>query len=171
LHKKNLAHHHQQGIGEKEMRVFRNDKRFGYFLAVIFGAGMFVGGCAATINYSYDPVADFSMGKNYSWASGMSRNRPDVLIEKNVRYYADQSLKDKGFTLTSDKPDFLISMNYESEYSDPYKVRVLNLYVYRAQSQELIWQGTAAGTIDADAASPDLAEAVKKILAKFPPKR
>jgi Domain of unknown function (DUF4136) len=153
------------------MRVFREDKRFGYSLAMIFGASMFLGGCAATINYSYDPVADFSMGKNYSWASGMSKNRPDVLIEKNVRYYADQSLKDKGFTLTSDKPDFLISMNYESEYSDPYKVRVLNLYVYRAQSQELIWQGTAAGTIDADAASPDLAEAVKKILAKFPPKR
>jgi len=157
--------------GEKEMRDFRDEKRFGYFLAVIFAAGMCVGGCAPTINYSYDPLADFSMGKNYSWASGMSRNRPDVLIEKNVRYYADQSLKDKGFTLTSDKPDFVISMNYESEYSDPYKVRVLNLYVYRTQSQELIWQGTAAGTIDADAASPDLAEAVKKILTKFPPKR
>jgi len=45
-------------------------------------------GCAATINYSYDPVADCLAGKNYSWASGMSKNRPDVLIEKNVRYYA-----------------------------------------------------------------------------------
>jgi Domain of unknown function (DUF4136) len=153
------------------MRVLRDHTWFGFLGAMIFGASIFIGGCAATINYSYDPVADFSMGKNYSWASGMSRNRPDVLIEKNVRYYADQSLKDKGFTLTSDKPDFVISMNYESEYSDPYKVRVLNLYVYRTQSQELIWQGTAAGTIDADAASPDLAEAVKKILAKFPPKR
>jgi hypothetical protein len=157
--------------GEKEMRVFRNEKRFGYFLAVIFGAVMFVGGCAATINYSYDPLADFSTGKNYSWASGMSRNRPDVLIEKNVRYYADQYLKDKGFTLISDKPDFVISMNYESEYSDPYKLRVLNLFIYRTQIQELIWQGTAGGTINADAASPDLAEAVKKILNNFPPKR
>jgi hypothetical protein len=153
------------------MRVLKDDTSFGFLGAIILGASMFIGGCAATINYSYDPMTDFSTGKNYSWASGMSRNRPDVLIEKNVRYYADQSLKGKGFILTSDKPDFLISMNYESEYSDPYKVRVLNLFVYRAQSQELIWQGTAAGTIDADAASPDLAEAVKKILAKFPPKR
>jgi len=153
------------------MRVLRDEKRFGYFLAVIFAAGMFVGGCAPTINYSYDPVADFSMGKNYSWAPGTSRNRPDVLIEKNVRYYADQSLKDKGYTLTSDKPDFVISMNYEAEYSDPYKVRVLNLYVSRIPSQELVWQGTAAGTINADAASPELSEAVKKILTKFPPKR
>ena len=153
------------------MRVFGDAKRFGYFLAVIFAAGMFVGGCAPTINYSYDPVADFSVGKNYSWAPAMSRNRPDVLIEKNVRYYADQSLKDKGYTLTSDKPDFVISMNYEAEYSDPYKVRVLNLYVSRIPSQELVWQGTAAGTINADAASSELSEAVKNILTKFPPKR
>ena len=98
----------------------------------------------------------------------------DPLIEKNVRYYADQSLKEKGFTLTSDKPDFTMSMNYELEYSDPYKVRTLNLYVY-GQRKGLIWQGTAvspfAGTISADAASHDLAETVKKILTNFPPKR
>jgi len=153
------------------MRVFRDDTRFGYFLAVIFGAGMFLGGCAATINYSYDPVADFAAGKNYSWASGWLTNRQEPLIEKNVRYYADQSLKDKGYSLTSDKPDFIISMNYESEYSDPYTLRFLNLYVYRVQGKELIWQGTARGTIKADAASPELGEVVKKILTNFPPKR
>jgi hypothetical protein len=157
--------------GEKEMRVFGDDTWFGYLLAIIFGAGMFLGGCAATINYSYDPVADFSTGKKYSWATGSSEYRQDSLIEKNVRYYADQSLKDKGFTLTSDKADFVISMNYTSDYSDPYKVRLLNLYVYRTQGKELIWQGTAEGTIKADAASPELAEAVKKILTNFPPKR
>jgi hypothetical protein len=138
---------------------------------MMFGASMFLGGCAATINYTYDPMAEFSTGKNYSWASGWSANRQDPLIEKNVRYYADQSLKDKGFSLTPDKPDFIISMNYESEYSDPYRLRFLNLYVYRTQGKELIWQGTAQGTIKADAASPDLAEAVKKILTNFPPKR
>jgi hypothetical protein len=138
---------------------------------MMLGASMFLGGCAATINYSYDPVADFSTGKNYSWGSGWVANRQEPLIEKNVRYYADRSLKDKGYILSSDKPDFMISMNYESEYSDPYKVRVLNLYVYRMQGKELIWQGTAAGTVNADAASPDLAEAVKKILMNFPPKR
>jgi len=59
----------------------------------IFGnyirAGMFLGGCATTINYSYDPAADFSTGKTYSWTS----NRQDPLIEKNVRYFADQSSK------------------------------------------------------------------------------
>jgi hypothetical protein len=155
------------------MRVFRDVRRFGYFMAMIFGVGIFIGGCAPTINYTYDPVADFSTGKNYNWnwASGWLANRQEPLIETNVRYYADQSLKDKGFTLSSDNPDFMISMTYESAYSDPYKLRLLTLYVYRTQGTKLIWQGTAAGTIKADAASRDLPEAVKKILMHFPPQR
>jgi len=153
------------------MSVFRDDTRFGYFWAFILGVGMFLGGCAATIHYSYDPVADFAVGKSYSWASGWLTSRPEPLMEKNVRYYADQNLKAKGFSLTSDKADFIMSMNYESEYADPYTLRFLNLYVYRGQGKELVWQGTARGSINADAASPDLAEAVKKILMNFPPKR
>lgn len=154
------------------MKSFVNDRRLGFFLIVIFGVCMFLGGCAATINYSYDPAADFSMGKNYSWIPGLSAYRQDTLIDKNVRYYTDQSLKDKGFALTSDKPDFVISTSYVLEYSsDPYKLKILNLYVYRIPGKELIWQGTAGGTIKADAASPDLAGAVMKILVNFPPMR
>ena len=156
------------------MRVFRDKKRFGYILAIIFGAGMILAGCGAKINYSYDLLVDFSTIKSYSWAPGSLATRQAALIEKNVRYYADQSLKNKGFTPTSDKPDFVISMHYESDYYNPYNVQLLNLYVYRMQGKELIWQGTAAGTIKgikADTASPDLAKAVKKILKNFPPKR
>ena len=161
--------------GEMKMRVFRDQTWLGYILATLFGAGMILGGCAATINYFYDPVADFSTIKSYSWAPGSLAARQDPLIEKNVRYYADQSLKNKGFTLTSDKPDFVISMNYESDSYNPYKVQMLNLCAYRMQGKEMIWQGTAtAGTlkaIKADAASPDLAQAVNEILMNFPPKR
>jgi hypothetical protein len=153
------------------MRAFRDETRLGYFLAIIFGAGMILGGCAATNNYSYDPVANFSTLKSYRWSTESSLSRQDPLIEKNVRYYADQSLKNKGFTLTPDKPDFVISMNYEIDYYRPYEVRMLNLYVYGMQGKELIWQGTAAGGIKSDAASPDLAEAVKNMLMNFPPKR
>jgi hypothetical protein len=156
------------------MRIFRDETRFGYILAIVFGAGMILGGCGATINYSYDRAADFSTIKSYSWATQSFVTRQDPLIEKNVHYFADQSFKEKGFTLTSDKPDFVISINYQTDYNNPYKVQMLNLYVYRMPGNELIWQGTAAGTIKdikADAGSPNLAEAVKKILMNFPPKR
>jgi len=153
------------------MRLFRGETRFGYVLAVIFGAGMILGGCAATVNYFYDPVANFSTIKSYSWAMESFVSRQDSLVGKNVRYYIDQSLNKKGFTLVSDKPDFVISMNCQTDSDNPYKVRKLSLYVYGMQGKELIWQGTAEGTIKADAASPDLAEAVNKILMNFPPKR
>ncbi len=153
------------------MKVLRDPTWFGFWGAMIFGASMFIGGCAATINYSYDPVADFSTVKNYSWLQESLASRQDPLIEKNVRYYADKFLKDKGFTLTPDKPELVISMNSSPDYYDAYKLRFLNLYVYRTPGRELIWQGTAEGTIKADAASPDLADAVKNILTNFPPKR
>ena len=153
------------------MQVFSNETRFGYLLAIILGAGMILGGCAATVNYSYDPVADFSTFKKYNWAQESLVSRQDPLMEKNIRYYADKFLKDKGFTLAPDKPEFVISMNYALDYYDAYQLRLLNLYVYRTPGRELIWQGTAEGTIKADAASPDLAEAVKNILTNFPPKR
>lgn len=157
--------------GEQKMKVLRHDTTARFFWAIIFGASIFIGSCAATINYSYDPAADFSTGKNYSWARGWVVNSPESLIEKNVRYYADQSLKEKGYSLSSDKSDFILSMSYKLEYADPYKIKVLNLYIYRAPGKELIWQGTVKSTINADAASPELAEAVKSILANFPPKR
>ena len=153
------------------MRFLRENRWFGFWGAIVFGASMLMGGCAATINYSYDPLADFSTAKNYTWGQASSASQPDALIEKNVRYHADKFLKDKGFILTADKPDFLISMNYAQDFYDAYKLRFLNLYVSKAPGRELIWQGTADGTIKADAGSPDLAEAVKNILANFPPKR
>jgi hypothetical protein len=153
------------------MRVFRGETPFGYILAMIFGTGMILGGCAATVNYFYDPVANFSMIKSYSWATESFVSRQDSLVDKNVRYYINQSLKKKGFTLVSDEPDFVISMNCQTDYDNPYKVRKLSLFFYVMQGKELIWQGTAEGTIKADAASPDLAEAVNKILMNFPPKR
>jgi hypothetical protein len=155
--------------GEKEMRVFRDDAWLGCFLAMIFGAGVVLGGCRATIKYSYDHTADFSTYKSYSWTSAPFHE--ESLIEKNVRYYADQSLKDKGFVLTSNNPDFVVSIVCNTDYTHPYKVRLLNLYIYRAKGKELIWQGTAEGSLKADAASSDLAEAVKKILANFLPEK
>ena len=67
------------------MRVFRDEIRFGYILAIIFGAGLILGGCAAKINYFYDPVANFSTIKSYRWAAESVVSRQDSLVEKNVR--------------------------------------------------------------------------------------
>jgi len=44
------------------------------------------------------------------------------------------------------------------------------LNIYKSEQKELIWQGTASGSIRTDAASGDLKRVVQSILSKFPPK-
>jgi hypothetical protein len=161
---------HEIRRGEEVMKIRGNEKRVVLIGVALFAVAVFLGGCTASIHYSYDPAADFSAAKSYSWDTGGAWTyTPSPLIEKTVRYYADQSFKDRGFTLTSDRPDLLVSMYYETEYFDPYKVRTLTLYVSKGPNKVRIWQGTAKGPINADAASPELAEAVQKIMENFPP--
>ena len=40
------------------MKVFKDNKWLGYFLAGMFVAAMLLGGCAGTMNYPYNPPAD-----------------------------------------------------------------------------------------------------------------
>ncbi len=106
----------------------------------------------------------------------LKAERPDPLLEANVRAVADQLLARKGFTRVQEKPDVLISMNYEAEagYSPyDYKIQALTLNIYKPEQRKLVWRGTASGSvldISTDAASSDLKRAVEGILTNFPPK-
>jgi hypothetical protein len=65
-------------------------------------------------------------------------------------------------------------VNYENEIGINqygYQLRMLTLGIQKADSKQLIWQGSATGTINADAASGDLKKVVDGILANFPPKK
>jgi hypothetical protein len=42
------------------MKVLKDNKWVGYFLAGMVVAALFLGGCAATTNYSYNPPSDTS---------------------------------------------------------------------------------------------------------------
>ena len=149
--------------------------------ATIFLSVMIIGGCATAIKYSYDTKASFSEQKGYAWAPSSGMSRQDSLLEANVQTLADQLLVQKGFTRTSEKADLMISMNYEFDsgsYHYGYQLRMLTLNIYKIRhdmpspaglSRELVWRGTASGTINTDAASSDLRQAVQGILMNFPP--
>jgi hypothetical protein len=98
--------------------------------------------------------------------------RKESLVAANVQFFADQVLEQKGFKKTSENPDMLISIETEYEIGsyDGYQLRMLTLKIVQRESKELIWRGTAPGTINADAASNELKSAVQNVLAKFPPK-
>jgi hypothetical protein len=100
--------------------------------------------------------------------------RRESLVAANVQFFADQVLEQKGIKKTSENPDLLIAIDTEYElgsYSnDGYQLRMLTLKIYQRDSKEIIWRGTAPGTINTDAASSDLKSAVQSVLSKFPPK-
>jgi hypothetical protein len=152
---------------------FFSNARSGFTFVALLAAMIILGGCYGT-KYIYDPGTNFSGLKSYEWTPAASHmGRTETLVVANVQFVADQILEQKGFKKTSEKPDLLISIEDEYEigtYYGGYKLRTLTLKIFRRDSKELIWRGTAPGTINTDAASNDLKNAVQDILANFPPK-
>jgi len=143
--------------------------RFMALVAVVL-AVVFIGGCVtpSSVRYWYEPQFSFAELKTYRWAE--TRSQTDPLLESNVRFLADGVLQTKGFAAKTDQADFIVSMRYGGSYA--YELSALTLYVHvpRADKNELVWRGTATGSIKTDAASGDLKNAVEGILANFPPK-
>jgi Domain of unknown function (DUF4136) len=130
------------------------------------------GGCATTINHTYDPATNFGPLRSYVWTLGSPTYSQNSLVEANVQFLADPLLEKKGFKRTTATPDLVISVrleNYPVGTSESYELRMVGLNVYRADDRTLIWRGTASGSISTDAASSDLRNAVEGILAAFPP--
>ena len=152
------------------MGVKKTEFRYGWIAAVIL-AGVILGGCGTAIKYSYEPRASFPELKTYQWAKANQVYRQDPLLEANVRFLADNDLERKGLTLKTDKADLFIWMGYEFDYNNySYELRMLTLNISRADNNEPVWRGTAAGGMRTDAASGELKKAVEGILANFPPK-
>src|SRR5262245_473415 len=134
---------------------------------------LIAGGCATTtINRAYDPAANFGSLRRYAWGPGSPSYSPNSLVEANVQAVADPLLEKKGFQRVTSSPDVVIAIrldNYPVGTSGSYEVRFLDVSVYRADGQTLMWRGTASGAIRTDAATSDLRNAVQCVLAAFPP--
>ena len=154
------------------MRNLKTLSRNGYILAALLVAGSLLSGCASTTNHIFDPIENFAGLKNYSWATTATGATDDSLLVKNIQYFADQALAGKGLTRVADNPDFLISISREDEmgmYHHSYQLQMLTLYVRKADTRQLMWQGSVAGTINTDSTSGNLKKTVEEILANFPP--
>jgi hypothetical protein len=141
------------------------------WITVVLLAVLVMVGCGTAIKYSYDEKARFPEFKSYQWINAYGIYRQDPLLETNVRFLTDQNLAAMGMTQKPEKADLLISMGYEFDYGGySYQLRMLTLNISRADTNELVWRGTATGDIKTDAASGDLKKAVAMIMANFPPK-
>lgn len=153
------------------MGVKKTEFTYGWIAAVLL-AFLILGGCSkATIKYSSLARTGFQELKTYQWAKADGLYRQDPLLEVNVQLLVDRDLEQKGLLKKMEKADLLIWIGYEydpNSYST--LLRTLNLNISRADNNELVWRGTATGTIRTHVTSSDVKKAVEGILADFPKK-
>ncbi len=140
--------------------------------AITAGCGTTGGGTSTT--YSYDPTFNFPPAKTYRWMNARYSYERDTLLEANVRFFADRQLASRGLSVASDGANLIVWIGYESSldtYGHGYQLRRLTLNIARADNNELVWRGTATGTIKADAPAGELERVVEGMLENFPPKR
>ena len=163
------------------MIVTKRKERSALAMAVLLTV-LILGGCTS-IKYSYDTTKPSSGLKTYTWAPAAGiYGGQDSSLEANVQSLTDQTLGQKDFTKVAEKPDVFIFMTYEPELFfkifEPeigypqytHQLRMLTLDMYASDKNELVWRGTASGSINTDASSGDLKHAVDGILSNFPPK-
>jgi hypothetical protein len=155
--------------GGSVMDVKKTEFRYGWIVAVLL-AFLIMGGCGSSKAIKYSSIArtGFQELKTYQWAKADGLYRQDPLLETNVQLLVDRDLEQKGLVKKMEKADLIIWIGYEydpNSYST--LLRTLNLNISRADNNELVWRGTAAGAIRTDATSSEVKKAVEGILANF----
>jgi hypothetical protein len=156
------------------------------------------------LTYDYDVTATFSRYRTFDYyTSKKGTGGTTTLMDKRVRAAVEKELQTRGFAMeTKGDPDFLVTYypivqnrkvrtnvrvgtgwGYRPFYGGVstttsrvrhYKEGTIVIEIVDFKTNQLIWQGAAAGALtglnspeDADEVVP---KAVRDILAKFPPK-
>ncbi len=138
-----------------------------------------------SVNYDYDRGADFTVLRTYDWLPIPPEAGVDGITVKRIINAVDAGLEAKGFTRTSEAPDFLIAAygekvtkvqvrdrgydygRYRYRGYPGLEDRRIDVYQYEegtlildfvdAHKSELIWRGSASAVID-PYASPEKRE-------------
>jgi len=154
------------------------------------------GGPSVSINYDYDQSYDFSNMKNYAYLPIKSIG---TVSELRVRRFIDavnNELKNQGYVLTTDNPDFLIALHSATQqktdinswgygyggwyggYRDidvsHYTEGTIFVDIVDPQTRNLVWRGTAQSEVDPSASADEqnrlFAQIATRLFANFPPK-
>ncbi|HEY3269821.1 MAG TPA: DUF4136 domain-containing protein [Geothrix sp.] len=157
-----------------------------------------------SVNYDYDVTAQFNRYKTFDYYTSKKGTAGTTnLMDKRVRAAVEKELQAKGFVMeTKADPDFLVTyypVVHERRYRTTthmgwgwgyrpfyggvgtsmsqvhsYQEGTIVIEIVDFKTNQMIWQGAAAGALtglnnpeDADEVVP---RAVRDILAKFPPK-
>ncbi|HTQ95263.1 MAG TPA: DUF4136 domain-containing protein [Candidatus Acidoferrum sp.] len=152
---------------------------------------------AQQVSFNFMPGTDFSKYHTFKWVDIPSNVHPNQIISQEIRDAVNNALQAKGFTLTTgDKADLYVgyqcSVDQERQWnawgmggglrwgggmasaqSSTITNGMLGVDFYDPSSQQLIWRGTAAQTLNPSGNQQKdldrLNKAVAKLLKNFPP--
>jgi hypothetical protein len=145
-------------------------------------------GCAPTqpvphtVSYDYDVNVDFSRLKTYEWVSLPGTLQIEPFNRIRIQDVANSELDAKGMRINSQNPDVFVvmyggqtkavDMTVMMDY-EVYSVGRLKLAFYDAETNDEIWWGETRADLShrmtTEEKGLEIALAVKKILAHFPP--
>lgn len=155
-----------------------------------------IGVSAQQVVYNFMPGTDFTKYHTYKWVEIPSNVHPNQIVDQEIRQAVNNVLASKGFTLaTGDKADLYVgyqcSVDKEREWSawgmggglrwggmgsatsSTVTNGMLAVDFYNPSSQQLIWRGSAAETLNPSGNQEKnmkkLEQGVAKLLQHFPP--
>lgn len=178
-------------------------RRLSFTLALL-SLTLLGGCASYAVSYDYDATAAYGRYKTFDYyTSKKGTGGTTSLMDKRVRVAVEKELQVKGFALeTQADPDFLVTYypvvkerryrttthmgwgwGYHPFYGrvgtttsqvHRYKEGTIVIEIVDFKSNQMIWQGAAAGALtglsDPEEANEVVPKAVHDILAKFPPK-
>jgi hypothetical protein len=169
-------------------------------MVLVLAALSALAGCSSIqVATDYNHEFDFATLSTFAWMAGEPDYLRDPLIDtalldSRIKRDVEEVMAGKGYLRTEEGPDFFIAYHFGTEdevdvatcgYHYPesprcwgeevetftYAKGTLILDFVEPDNLELVWRGYATGAIyDVDHLDQTIAEAVKKVLAKFPPK-
>lgn len=162
-------------------------------LAIAAGAAL-----AQDVNVNYMPGKDFSGYKTYKWVEIQGAEKPDAIVDGQIKAAIDKALAARGFTkATGDQADLFIgyqvAVNQERQWNTysmggPYRwgggmgtatsstiqIGTIALDIYDPAAKELVWKGQASKTLSGEKnpekRQKNIDKAMAKLLKDFPPK-
>jgi len=155
---------------------------------------------AQDVNVNYVPGTDFSKYKTYKWVEIQGAEKPDQIVDTQIKQAIDKVLGGKGLTLaTGDTADLFIgyqvAVNQERQWnayntggygawrygggmgtatSSTIHIGTIALDMYDASAKELVWKGQASKTLSGEKnpekRQKNIEKAMAKLLKDFPPK-
>ena len=174
-------------------------KRTAYAIAISMLTAIGAGAASAQeISTNYVPGTDFSTYKTYKWVAIEGAEKPDQIVDGQIKAAVDAALASKGLTkATGEAADlyigYQVAVQQERQWnaygmggglrwgggtgtatSSTIQVGTLALDMYDSAAKSLVWKGQATKTLspskDPEKNQANLNKAMAKLLKDFPPK-